>query len=212
VQVGAAYSLSFAQGTGSVSISHTNFAWYGAQPPKQTAPLDFDQRHKLSLNLDLLLGEGEGPVWAGIRWFQGFDINMLYNVASGTPYTPSVVYDEASLAATAPTAAGALNSRYGPWTQSLDLKLQRGFGYGGLKMSAYLWALNVLNTDNAIGVYTSTGSPTTTNFLNTPAGADARSKLAAEGINIDQAYGLALQSPALYTNPRTVRLGMRVGF
>jgi hypothetical protein len=79
-------------------------------------------------------------------------------------------------------------------------------------MSAYLWALNVLNTNNAVGVYTSTGSPTTTNFLNTPPGADARSKLAAEGIDIDQAYGLALQNAALYTNPRTVRLGMRVGF
>ena len=143
---------------------------------------------------------------------QKIDINMLYNLASGTPYTPSVVYDEASLAATAPTAAGALNSRYGPWTQSLDLKLQRGFGYAGLKMSAYLWALNVLDTNNAVGVYTSTGSPTTTSFLNTPAGADARSKLASEGINIDQAYGLAMQNAALYTNPRAVRLGVRVGF
>jgi hypothetical protein len=40
------YSLSYAQGTGSVSNTQRNIAWQATEAPKQTSPLDFDQRHK----------------------------------------------------------------------------------------------------------------------------------------------------------------------
>jgi len=46
------YSLSFAKGTGSVSNTQRNIAWTASDPPRQTAPLDFDQRHKISANVD----------------------------------------------------------------------------------------------------------------------------------------------------------------
>ena len=70
VQANIAYSLSYALGTGSVSNSSANPAWYGSAIPKQTSPLDFDQRHKLSIDLDYLLNNGEGPKWGGIRPFE----------------------------------------------------------------------------------------------------------------------------------------------
>jgi len=129
-----AYSLSSAEGTGSVSNTQRNIAWVGTETPKQTAPLDFDQRHKISMNLDWRLGKGEGPRWHAWRILENTGINLLYNVASGTPYTPTKVYNEVTLAAVASEPSGPLNSRYGPWTSNLDLKATRGFHLGSLNM------------------------------------------------------------------------------
>jgi outer membrane receptor protein involved in Fe transport len=135
ISAGINYSLSYAQGTGSVSNSQRNVAWTASQPPKMSAPLDFDQRHKLSINTDYRLGKGEGPKIGGKTWFENAGLNLLVNVGSGTPYTPVEVYDEVSLAAVATTPTGSLNSRYGPWTTTVDLKMNKGFGVAGIGMT-----------------------------------------------------------------------------
>ncbi|MBI1799565.1 MAG: TonB-dependent receptor [Candidatus Eisenbacteria bacterium] len=212
IQAAMAYSLSYALGTGSVSNTQRIIAWTAADPPKQTAPLDFDQRHKVSLNLDYALGRGEGPKLAAHSPLQNFDVSVLYNVASGTPFTPNVIYDEVSQLATFPQPIGPINSRYGPWTQNLDFKVTKGWGMGNLNMSAYVWVLNALDTKNAIYVYTGTGSPFTTAYLSTDAGQNDAAKLAGQGIDPKQTYDTALQSQSHFSNPRMVRVGLRMGF
>ncbi|HEY2956574.1 MAG TPA: TonB-dependent receptor [Candidatus Eisenbacteria bacterium] len=213
LQANLAYSLSYAVGTGSVSNSSANPAWYGSEIPKQTAPLDFDQRHKISVNLDYLFGSGEGPALGGRRVLEHSSLNVLWNIASGTPYTQTEIYDEAGLAALAKQPVGPLNSRYGPWTQSLDFKLSRGFNIAGLDVSAYAWVLNALDTKNAIGVFTGTGSPFTTGFLESPSGQAAAENLQSKyGLPIAPAYAQAVQNQALFSSPRLIRFGMRVGF
>ena len=58
---------------------------------------------------------------------------------AGTPYTPVDVYDEVTLAAVSTTPTGSLNSRYGPWTSTVDLKVNKGFGIAGFGLySPYL--------------------------------------------------------------------------
>jgi len=212
IQANIAYTLSWALGTGSVSNTQRNIAWTASDPPKQTAPLDFDQRHKISFNLDYLLGKAEGPKMGGVNWLENTSINVLYNIASGTPYTPTNIYDEVTLAAVASQPEGALNSRYGPWTNSLDFKVSRGFNTRGLNMSVYALVQNLFDTNNAINVFTGTGSPNTTSFLNTADGRAAAQNLANEGIDPNAAYNMALQNENLYSIPRTIRFGMRVGF
>ena len=213
IQANVAYSLSSAVGTGSVSNSSANPAWYGSDIPKQTAPLDYDQRHKISVNLDYLLGKGEGPKLGGVPVLERSSLNLLWNIASGTPYTQTEIYDEVGLAAVAKQPVGPLNSRNAPWTQSIDFKASRGFTVAGLDVSADLWVLNLLDTRNAISVYTGTGSPNTTGFLDTPSGqtaaADLRTKYA---ISIDPAYALAQQNQTLFVSPRLIRFGLRMGF
>jgi outer membrane receptor protein involved in Fe transport len=204
-----AYSLSFAQGTGSVSNTQRNPAWVGTETPKQSAPLDFDQRHKISINADYRLGKDEGPKWRGTRWFQNAGINALFNVASGTPFTPTKVYNEVTLAAVASEPSGPLNSRYGPWTVSLDLKATKEFEISGLRMEAFLWGLNVFDNRNAVIVYTSTGTPVSTNWLNTD---DGRAFVANTGSEGARLYDLATNNPNLYSNPRLVRFGLRTSF
>ena len=212
IQAQMAYSLSYALGTGSVSNTQRNIAWTATNPPKQTAPLDFDQRHKVSLNLDYALGKGEGPRVGGHSWLEMFDVNVLYNVASGTPYTPSNVYDEVTLAAVSSQPIGPINSRYGPWTQSLDFKIGRNFAMRNMQSNIYILVQNAFNADNAISVFTGTGSSNTTAFLQTNDGRDASSKLLSEGIDPARSYQMALEAPSLFSNPRMVRFGMRVGF
>ena len=206
------YSLSTAMGTGSVSNTQGNIAWTSATPPKLTAPLDFDQRHKLSVNLDYTLEKGEGPTIAGGRWFENSTINILYNVGSGTPYTPTNVYNEVTLAATNSQPSGPINSRYGPWTMNLDLKASRGFQLGATHFQAFLWMLNVMGNDNAYSVYTSSGSPFSTTWLNTQDGQAFLANAAANGKDGLATYHLAENNPTNYANPRLVRFGFSTSF
>ena len=206
------YSLSFAQGTGSVSNSHGNIAWTASQPPKQTSPLDFDQRHKLSMNVDWRLGKGEGPVWGNFRPLENAGVNVLFNVASGTPYTPTQVFDEVTLAAVSNLPSGPLNSRYGPWTLNFDVKASRGVRIGAFNLEAYAWVLNLFNNKNAVAVYTSSGSATTTNWLSTNEGQGYLDTAAARGVDGETLFRLAENNPTLFSNPRMVRFGLRGSF
>jgi outer membrane receptor protein involved in Fe transport len=212
ISANIAYSLSYASGTGSVSNTQRNIAWQATEPPKQTSPLDFDQRHKLSMNLDFRLAKGEGPTWAGRKWFENSGVNVLFNIASGTPYTPTFTYDEVTLAAVTGVPSGPINSRYGPWTNTLDLKATKGIPLGNFQLEGFIWVLNAFNSQNPIAVYTSTGSAQTTGFLNTEDGRTFVQTANAAGQDGEQLYRLAESNPNLYSNPRLVRFGLRASF
>lgn len=212
IAANVAYSLSFAKGTGSVSNTQRNVAWTGGDPPRQTAPLDFDQRHKISVNLDYALGKGEGTKVGNWTPFSQLDVNVLYNVASGTPYTPTTVYDEVTQGAVNITPVGPLNSRALPWTQSLDFKATKRMLVSNLNVDVYAWVINAFDADNVVNVFTGTGSAATTGYLSTPEGQALTADLASKGIDATNAYRLAQQGSALFNTPRTIRFGLRVGF
>jgi hypothetical protein len=79
-------------------------------------------------------------------------------------------------------------------------------------MSAYVWVLNLLNRKNPYAVYNSSGSPFTTNFLDTPDGLQFLADASARGLDGTQLYGLAENNPNFYLNPRLVRFGLRASF
>jgi outer membrane receptor protein involved in Fe transport len=210
----ASYSLSWANGTGSVSQSQRNIAWTADESPKQTSPLAYDQRHKFSLNLDYRYGTGEGPLLGGSRFLENAGINVLFNAASGTPYTPTRVYNEITLAAVAVEPTGPLNSRYGPWNWSVDAKMSKGLTVANQNVDLYLWVLNIFDRANVIDVYSSSGSARTTNFLNTPEG-EAYLAANADTYGAERAaerYQLGELDPGLHTNPRMVRFGAKLSF
>jgi outer membrane receptor protein involved in Fe transport len=206
VDASLSYSLSLAEDTRPVL---SNFV---GGPTHRTAPLDFDQRHKLSVNLGLSWLKNEGPKWGNRTPLADVDVNVLYNVASGTPYTPTTVYDEVALLNVAAFPTDAINSRTGPITQTLDFKVTKGIRFRGPMLGAYVWVLNAFNTKNAIAVYSGTGSPYTTGYLDTADGRSLADHLRSQGIDPDHAYGLALQQPDLFSYPRTVRFGLRMDF
>ncbi len=214
VSANAAYSLSWAKGTGSLSQSQRNIAWTANETPKMSSPLAFDQRHKFSFNLDFRYDKGQGPVWSGNRILENFGINILANAASGTPYTPTKIYNEVTLASTANEPLGSLNSRYGPWTFQVDAKVNKTIPIGRQSLDLYIWALNLFNRDNVYQVYTSSGSALTTNWLDTPEGqAYVETNAAKYGEDgAIERYHLSERSPLLHGVPRMVRFGAKLSF
>ncbi|HET7496818.1 MAG TPA: TonB-dependent receptor [Candidatus Eisenbacteria bacterium] len=214
VSFNASYSLSWARGTGSLSQTQRNIAWYAAETPKMSSPLAFDQRHKLSANFDFRYDKGQGPTWHGNHILENAGINLLANASSGTPYTPTKVYNEVTLANTASEPSGPVDARYGPWTFQVDAKMGKTIAIGRQNLELYIWALNIFNRDNVYTVYTSSGSAVTTNWLETAEGQafieGNASKYGTDGAI--QRYQLAEQSPLLHGVPRMVRFGAKLNF
>ncbi|MFN8546919.1 MAG: TonB-dependent receptor [Candidatus Eisenbacteria bacterium] len=138
IQPSVYYTLSWAKGTGSASQTQRNVAWTAGQPPKLTSPLDFDQRHKITVNLDYRNGKGEGPMVNGRHLLERAGVNMILSLGSGTPYTATLPYDEVTLAAVNQQLAGPLNARVGPWTMRLDMKVNRQFDFCGARLRRLL--------------------------------------------------------------------------
>jgi len=204
-----AYSLSWAVGTGSISQTQGVIAWTSDIPPKQTAPLNFDQRHRITANVDYRLGEGGGPMLFGTHPFQNTGINALASLGSGFPYTPLAVHNEVTLAAVSPIVAGPVNSRYGPWIYRFDLKADKGFSIGSYSLAAYVWVLNVFDRENPILVYQSSGSASSTNWLATQEGIAWLARNGEEGRLL---YEQAQRNPNNFDIPRMVRFGLRAEF
>lgn len=197
------YTFSVAEGTGS-STNSSNTAVFRNQDhlaPKVIAPLDFDQRHTASANIDFYVPEGE----LGI--FEMVDANVLVSFNSGTPYTPvdklNLLGDNTIISST----LGYINSAYGPSSFRVDLRLEKSFYIAGVKVSPYLWIQNVFDADNVVTVYRSTGSSSTTDWLNT---SEAQATAQAIGQGYVQDYRTLEQNPDNYGIPRLIRLGLQV--
>jgi outer membrane receptor protein involved in Fe transport len=213
--VGFYYGLAYANGTGSLPGTQRQTAWTAADPPKQTFALDFDQRHKLSLNLDYRFADGDGPAWGGTRILENAGVNMLCSVTSGTPYTPIEIINEVTLAAIPNTTPlGPVNSRYNPWTFRVDMKVDKGFRLGPVDFQAYVWVLNLLNRNNVQQVYRSSGSATTTRFLTTETGYNtvAESQPALSNADPVDFYRFKELDPRNFSMPRIVRWGLKMDF
>lgn len=207
------YSLSWATGTGSTANSTRNIAWHEEEPPKTSQPLDYDQRHKFTFNVDYRYGSN-----APMSFLNNFGVNLLGSFTSGTPYTPSQPYNEITLASTTSVTDGAINSRYSEWVFRMDMKANKSVKMGGLNMNFFVWVLNLLDRENAIDVYESSGDPQSTSwlatdagyaFINDPGTVEAHD---TSGLTAEQKYLLKEQDPSNYDLPRTIRFGVEVGF
>jgi len=204
------YSLSYATGTGSYANTQYNIAWQNPDgAPKQTSPLDFDQRHSLIGVFDLRMGAGEGPEIGGVRPLENFGLNVVVQMASGTPYTPMEIYDGVSpVVAVNPVPTGPLNSARLPWTMAIDLKMERAFSVGAYRFTPYVWVRNLLDNENVSGVYEGTGEPNTSGYLESEEG---QVRAAAEP-DFAYLYGFGANNPKNYLNPRMIMVGLRMSF
>ena len=210
------YTLQYAKGTGSWPQTQYNIVWQNQTSPRFSNALDYDQRHKVSANLDIRAAQHEGPRIGNFYPLENTGVNFVLVASSGTAYTPVIPWNEVSTAALAPDPNGSINSEYKPWTSRLDLKASRTFRAGKLGLEVYLWVLNVFDRKNVVDVYESTGRPNTTAWLNTEDGQKFIANNAApterSGLSGEQLYRLKEQSPLNYDAPRQIRLGAKVSF
>ncbi len=208
------YSLAYATGTGSSPQTQRRIAWTFqpgvTEPPKSTSPLDFDQRHKISASIDYRFVDKDGPRFLGGQPLSNAGINVLFTAGSGFPYTPTFTFNEVTTGASSSRPSGPVNSSYGPWTFRTDVKANKRFRIIGLQGDLYVWVLNLFNRANATSpVYSSTGSPTTSGWLNTDEGRKFVERFGQLG---EDKYKLKENSPFNFGTPRQVRFGLALSF
>lgn len=204
------YTLSWATGTGSYAQSAYVINWSNpGGTPKVTAPLDYDQRHNLTGVFDMRMGRQEGPRFGDIYPFENTSFNAIIYAGSGTHYTPMNMYDAAVESAVRPGPSAAINSADIPWFFSIDVKLERHFSIGDHDLVPYVWVKNLLDRENVLGVYETTGQPDGTGYLLTDVGV---TNIAVQGEAYENAYELKQHNATNYANPRMVYVGLRASF
>jgi outer membrane receptor protein involved in Fe transport len=211
------YSLSWASGTGSFANTQRNIAWTVSEVPAQSAPLDFDQRHKITGIVDIRAGRGQGPVFGNIYPLENAGLNFIFNLSSGTPYSPvRLDADPVTLYAVSYTPAASINSRYSDWNFRIDLKANKTLSIGRANFDLYVWVLNLLDRDNVAAVYESSGDAEATNWINTAQGdnfAEAWDEVHdATGLTGREKYELKQNDPSNFDVPRQIRFGVRLSF
>ena len=214
VRLNANYTLQFADGTGSSSTSGANIARSGQPNLRYILPLTFDSRHQVVMNMDYRYGGGaayNGPVWFGKRVLENAGLNVVLNANSGTPYTRRSLAFGLTDGVTPIT--GNINGSRLPWSFRIDATANKMWNFNEGPFSnfeIYVQLLNVLNTQNTLGVYSYTGSPSDDGYLSSPQGQNAI-QFQTNAQSFADLYNISLANPGLFSLPRRIRLGLRVG-
>lgn len=143
------YTYMVAKGNNSQPLGGYINAFEQEEIPHQEFYLDFDQRHDVAVTVSLNIPKNQGPEILGIRPFADFNINILFQAASGLPYTPYVD----------PTVRIDVNSGRKPWTSTVDLRMIKRFWFSNVATALFIEVTNLLNTENVRDVYPRTGKP-----------------------------------------------------
>jgi outer membrane receptor for ferrienterochelin and colicin len=143
------YTYMVAKGNNSQPLGGYIDAFAGEEIPHQEYYLDFDQRHKIALNLNFNIPDNSGMDILGMDILSNFNMNIIIRANSGLPYTPYVD----------PTVRIDVNSGRKPWTSTVDLRAAKTFPFGALSAAIVLEITNLFDTQNIVYVYSRTGKP-----------------------------------------------------
>jgi len=233
IRLNANYTLMFADGTGSSATDGVNLVSAGTPNLRTTHPLNFDQRHTVTLNADYRFGSGKdyrGPSFTKkksqkvVNILENVGANLTLRAGSGTPYSKqsNISQEGAFGIQQRRTLEGDINGSNLPWSFRMDLRVDKSIAlsFGGKKdgeskraadLNIYLQVLNVLNNKNVVAVYRATGNPNDDGYLASKDGQDAMA-----GRNDPQSftdlYSVRINQPNNYSRPRVIRLGLMLNF
>jgi len=142
-----------------------------AAPPAMIMPLYYQNRHRGSVVLDYRFGENDGGML-----FSDFGFNLQYKFNSGHPFTLSdgglgqrssdsgALLDDAR----AREPQEPIGQSQTPWNYLLNLKVEKGFRVGGVKLKAFMYVENLMDTKNVINVYSRSGNAYEDGYLTDP--------------------------------------------
>lgn len=222
LELTAAYTLQFADGTGSSATSQDDLGLNSRNNLRYLSPLSFDERHRISANLDYRYGSGSkytGPVWFGRDFFSNAGLSMQVNASSGRPYTNRLKPSRFGGVG----VGGDINGARLPWNFTIDLRADKSFRIGAeestnpLYTNIYLRVENLFDARNIIGVYTGSGSAYNDGFLATKDGASSIQNLEDSNRNEDVdnyllSYQWGLLNPNFFTLPRRIYIGATLDF
>jgi len=202
------YTYSIAEGTGSSQSSNFVAAFRNTGPdriPKVISPLDFDQRHTGTINVDISVPKND------LGLLELTNANILVSFNSGRPYTPLQEQNLLEGSSNWGETKGYVNSAYGPGNFRVDLKIQKGIPINNLVITPYVVIENLFDADNPVDVYRSTGSPYTTAWLNTAQGRKFRNEHPYPQL-FEYDYKSLEMNPFNFGIPRLIKLGLKVNF
>jgi outer membrane receptor protein involved in Fe transport len=203
------YTLQWANGTGSDPTTQYRIAWQNpGEYPTFVSPLDYDQRHTATVNVDFRTLPEDGPAIGDFYPLGALGLNVFYTYGSGLAYTPETpqTYVFGSGGSRFPLAG--INSGHRPATSTLNIRLDKKFDVGPVTLNPYIWVLNLLNHSNVLTVYNGTGLPNDDGWFSTSEGqrwAEAN-PLAAEW------YHARIDECENYDDPRQIRIGIRIDY
>jgi outer membrane receptor for ferrienterochelin and colicin len=139
----AGYTFQVVQGTNSSPEDEYLALNAGAEPRKTLAPLEWDQRHTLTLNV--FVGTAD--------W--GFNAISLFQ--TGQPYTPEIV--SGTLTGQNVLSGLATNSRSKPDRFTVDLNAFRRFKIYGMGLEFFVRVFNLFDAKNPLAIWTDSGRP-----------------------------------------------------
>lgn len=146
----AAYTLQFADGTGSDARSQEGLTGKGINI-RNIFPFNYDERHRFSFSADYRYASGKqynGPRIGGLDILANTGVNLLLVTASGRPYSPGlnvVRYDGSGY-------RGSINGARLPWNFNIDfradkyIQLTKTDAKHPLFLNVYCRVQNLLNT------------------------------------------------------------------
>ncbi len=233
LSMSVAYTLQFAEGTGSGPYS-TNAGGSGQISPqgllqsfieaglpnlRYVSSLDYDARHNIVANFDYRYGKGEGPVVAGKHIFENAGLDVVAKTRSGEPFTRISVPD-------GHTIIGGINGSRLPWHFGMDMKINKDFAINfskkskdvdgvqirrAQKFSAFVYIQNLLNTREILGVYGYTGKPDDNGFLSSAYGKQAIPNQ-VYAPSYKDLYSIAYNNPGNLNYARTINFGLEFNF
>ena len=215
----AAYTLQFADGTGSDSESSRNLGSRGNI--RNLFPLSFDERHRFNIAMDYRYDSGRnynGPVLFGKDILANAGANFQVIAVSGRPYTAKLVPSSFGGDGT----VGALNGARLPWNFTVNVRVDKSFrlytpqeaGKNPINLNVYLRVQNLLDRRNLLGVYPASGSPDDDGFLTSPIGESVLGGVVADGLEqyYVPSYTWRMLNPGFFTLPRRIYVGAILDF
>ncbi len=231
-----AYTLQFASGTGSSATSSRNALTGidGFSVVRNLLPLEFDQRHTLSGNLNFVLDDKyrRGPKIGKVYPFQNLVVSLTFGLGSGTPYTRNALPNRADVEfgvnPTIQTQGQPLSVRL-PFNYRVDLRVDKTFRIPlgnakdgeevkpfwrkrNLDVAVFLLVPNLFNVRNIFGVYAFSGQPDDSGFLNSPVGQQAIEAEFFKDAYVQQYQAKQEINPGFWGLPRRIRLGVMINF
>jgi len=217
-----AYTLQFADGTGSDATSAAGLVNAGLPNLRTIFPYSFDQRHAFAITFDYRYGEGEdynGPMIGDFALLQNTGLNIVSNIYSGSPYSSQTFITDEAIGNLSAGLNGTLNGSRLPWAYRLDIQLDRTmeleFGKDDKKkttfLNVYVRVTNLFNQMNILNVYRATGNWDDDGYLAAAANQTSIQNQLDEQSFRDY-YTMKIQNPFNISVPRTIRLGVKFDF
>jgi len=216
VSLRASYTLQFAKGTGSDPTTALTLVRAGQPNLRTINPLDFDRPHSFVFTLDYRFSDGEdynGPKLFGKDILSNAGVNIVLNTGSGTPYSYRDISTNALI--------GRINGSEMPWRTTMNMRVDKDFIFKIGKseddsgkefvLNVYADISNVLNTQNILSVYSTTGNPDDNGYL-TFSGNQNEINDQNNPDSYVNFYRLYMDNPYNYNMPRRFRVGLMLSF